>query len=531
MMRILAASLLILVAGTALAGEDKVLELKLRKREETSPGSGRFHALVKPAQWEAGKTAVIVCDMWDLHHCLNATRRGGEMAPRVDAFLKNLRDRGATVIHAPSSCMDAYKEHPSRKRAQAVPRAKNLPAAIGEWCHRIPSEEKGTYPIDQSDGGEDDDLKEHQAWAKKLAGLGRDPRAPWKSQMEALTIDPARDFVSDSGEEIWSILDQRGIDQVILVGVHTNMCVLGRPFGLRQMAKNGKNVVLVRDLTDTMYNPARPPHVSHFTGTDLIIEHIEKWVCPTITSDQILGGKPFRFSGDKRPHVVVLMAEDEYKTEKTLPPFALANLGKSCQVSLVFAADKSLNDLPGLDVVNDADVLLVSVRRRVLPPRQLALIRKHIEAGKPVVGIRTASHAFSLREGKTPEGMTAWPEFDAQVFAGNYQGHHKDGPTTTVQATPEGQKHPILKGVDTANWTSEASLYRVRPLGKTATVLLTGSIEGQEAEPIAWINAGPNGNRVFYTSLGHESDFKKPAFAQMLRNAVLWAAGTSAPAE
>jgi hypothetical protein len=78
------------------------------------------------------------------------------------------------------------------------------------------------------------------------------------------------------------------------------MCVLGRPFGLRQMAKNGKNVVLVRDLTDTMYNPQRSPNVSHFEGTRLIVEHIEKFVCPTITSDQILGGKEFRFKGDEK---------------------------------------------------------------------------------------------------------------------------------------------------------------------------------------------------------------------------------------
>jgi hypothetical protein len=76
------------------------------------------------------------------------------------------------------------------------------------------------------------------------------------------------------------------------------MCVLGRPFGLRQLAKNGKNVVLMRDMTDTMYNPARSPNVSHFRGTELIVEHIEKFVCPTITSDQLIGGKPFYFKGD-----------------------------------------------------------------------------------------------------------------------------------------------------------------------------------------------------------------------------------------
>src|SRR5262249_31170080 len=133
-----------------------------------------------------------------------------------------------------------------------------------------------------------------------LADMGRNPKAPWKSQHAGLKIHDT-DAISDSGVEIWNLLEERGISNVILVGVHTNMCVLGRPFGLRQMAKNGKNVVLMRDLTDTMYNPKSWPHVTHFRGTELIIEYIEKCVCPTITSDQLIGGQPFRFSSD-RPH-------------------------------------------------------------------------------------------------------------------------------------------------------------------------------------------------------------------------------------
>lgn len=98
--------------------------------------------------------------------------------------------------------------------------------------------------------------------------------------------------------EIWSLLESRGISNVMIMGVHTNMCVLGRPFGLRRMASNGKNTVLIRDMTDTMYNPKMWPYVSHFKGTQLIIEHIEKYVCATITSDLLIDGKPFRFKGD-----------------------------------------------------------------------------------------------------------------------------------------------------------------------------------------------------------------------------------------
>jgi nicotinamidase-related amidase len=237
--------------------------------------------------------------MWDLHHCLNATRRGAEMAPTMDRVLKAARDRGALIIHAPSDCMAAYEGHPARKRATETPKAKSFPADIGSWCNKIPSEEKGVYPIDQSDGGEDDDLAEHKQWAEKLAAMGRNPKAPWKKETDLLAIDPDRDYVTADGKEVWSILEDRKIEHVVLLGVHLNMCVLGRPFGLRQMAKNGRDVVLMRDMTDTMYNPARAPYVSHFEGTKRMVEHVEKYVCPTITSDQILGGAPFRFKGDE----------------------------------------------------------------------------------------------------------------------------------------------------------------------------------------------------------------------------------------
>lgn len=269
----------------------------LQKRAESPPDSGHYKIITTPETWDARRTAIIVCDMWDLHHCKNAVTRETEMAPRMNQVLNTARQAGALIIHAPSSCMDFYRDHPARKLAQSAPKAPNLPADIASWCRKIPAEEKGKYPVDQSDGGEDDDPAEHAAWASHLTSLGRNPRAPWKRQIDVLEIRD-QDAISDSGIEIWNLLEHRAIQHVILLGVHVNMCVLGRPFGLRQLAKNGKHVVLMRDLTDSMYNPARWPHVNHYRGTDLVIEHIEKFVAPTITSDQLLGGKPFVFSTD-----------------------------------------------------------------------------------------------------------------------------------------------------------------------------------------------------------------------------------------
>jgi nicotinamidase-related amidase len=290
-----------LVAPSSVGAEPGPLALRLRSQVEAPDGSGQYRTVEKSAAWDPKASAVIVCDMWDLHHSLNATLRLKEMAPRMDQMLRAARARGVLIIHAPSSCMDTYKDHPARKRAIETPLAKDLPRDIGKWCYQIPSEARGTYPIDQAKGENDDDPSAQEQWLVKLATLGREPAHPWKSETELLTIDPDVDVISDKGEEIWSILEDRGIKHVILTGVHTNMCVLGRPFGLRRMVENGKDAVLLRDLTDTMYNPERAPYVNHFAGTDLIIAHIEKYVCPTITSDQFLGGAPFKYQGDPRP--------------------------------------------------------------------------------------------------------------------------------------------------------------------------------------------------------------------------------------
>jgi nicotinamidase-related amidase/type 1 glutamine amidotransferase len=508
------------------------LSLTLRSRTETSPGSGRYHTVLKPETWDPSKTALIVCDVWDLHHCFNAVRRVEEFGPRLNEVVQDARRRGVTIIHAPSDCMAAYADHPARKRAIETPKVKDLPPDITSWCSRIPAEEQAVYPIDQSDGGEDDDPREHADWAAKLAAMGRNPRAPWKQQADLIGIDAQRDFISDKGDEVWSILQSRGIENVVLTGVHTNMCVLGRPFGLRQMARNGKHVVLMRDMTDTMYNPARWPYVSHFTGTDFIVEHIEKYVAPTITSDQFLGGKPFRFKGDTRPHLAIVMAEDEYETERTLPEFARNHLGKTFRVSCVFGSDTEPGDIPGIAVLDEADLALISVRRRPIQAQQLAVVRRFVDAGRPLVGIRTASHAFSLRTTKPAAGLADWPEFDAQVWGGNYTNHYGNDVQNHARIVADRKDHPILTGMRSDEFTVGGALYKVSPVNAKATVLLSGRIEGQAEEPLAWTFTRADGGRSFYTSLGYKTDFESnPDFQRLLLNALHWAAGLEAPQE
>ena len=368
-------ALLFLLTSRALAAEPS-LALTLQTRTPTGATQQTRES------WLPSRTAIIVCDMWDVHHCKNAVVREGEMAPRMNAVLEKARAQGVLIIHAPSGCMAAYEGTPARNRAKEAPAAASLPPGIGQWCKKIAPEEGVIYPIDDTDGGEDDDPAAHAIWAKELEGRKLNPKTPWTRQIDVLRIDPDKDAISDSGVEIWNLLEARGIDHVILMGVHVNMCISGRPFGLRQMAKNGKHVVLMRDLTDSMYNPKRWPFVSHVRGTGLFVEYIEKHLCPTLTSDQILGGgAPFAFSdataGEKRLRVLLLgdssteakfpklLAPDEPQLEDTLrillaqepglPPVDVENLGLSGEFirRLLDSGryDKAVATQPGADSI------------------------------------------------------------------------------------------------------------------------------------------------------------------------------------
>ena len=520
------------------------LNLKLRYQAETGFLSGRFHIRHRDEAWKPEQTAIIVCDVWDQHHSKNAVDRVAEFAPRLNQLLKAARQQGVVTIHAPSDCMAAYNEHPGRLRAQMTPKAAFVPHGCQHWCSRIPAEERGVYPIDQSDGGADDDPATAEAWAKELAAMGRNPGLPWQKQSDLITIDSDQDYITDKGDEVWNVLEDRGIQNVILTGVHTNMCVLGRPFGLRQMARNGRNVVLMRDMTDTMYNPQRWPYVSHFTGTDLIVSHIERYVCPTITSDQMIGGQPFRFRQDTRPHLVMLIADDEYQTEETLPQFATDHLGRDFRVTILHGSETERHSVPGIDAVRTADVLLVSVRRRVLPEADMNLIRAHVKAGKPVIGLRVASHAFSLRGKQPPAGLADWPEFDAEVFGGNYQGHHRNDLTAKVKYAAPAQRTSddsdngniaaiLPADLSAASKTQGGSLYKTSPLAKGTTVLAHGSVSEHPAEPVTWTYIRADGGRSFYSSMGHPDDFSDTTgFVNVLYRGICWAAGiptTEAP--
>lgn len=226
-------------------------------------------------------------------------------------------------------------------------------------------------------------------------------------------------------------------------------------------------------------------------------------------------------------NLVFMIGEDEYLTWETLPAFAKSDVEPlGHHVTIIHADTADKNSFPGIvEALKNADLLLVSVRRRTPPTEQLDAVRAYLAAGKPLLGIRTASHAFALRpKDKLVDDKHAnWQEFDPEVLGGNYSNHHKGEDKTICTLAAGAESHDILKGITISELIGNGTLYKNTPLAKTATPLLIGTIPNQPAEPIAWTHRfGPKQAKVFYTSLGDADDFKEPAFRKLMLNAIAW---------
>lgn len=233
---------------------------------------------------------------------------------------------------------------------------------------------------------------------------------------------------------------------------------------------------------------------------------------------------------EKPPHIVFLISEDplNYKATTTIPPFAqkLAEEQHFKTTVLKGEGEKlEAHHFPGLEALNDADLLVVFCRRLALKPEQMQLIKGYLKKGKPLIGLRTANHGFSVRDTVAP-GYEDWWGFVPEILGCENRGYEPEELGTDVKVVSEQVTHPILKGIDPAlPWRSNGQVYKVAPLiDTTATVLLTGSTVNV-TEPFAWTRKTADGSPVFYTALGYPDDFNNPQFVQLLKNAIDWSLG------
>ena len=260
-----------------------VFRLRMRACAEPVPKDLTYGSKFTTVAWNASETAIIICDMWSDQPCELTAHRVDVIAPRVNDTVTKARDHGAFIVHAPSGGAEKYySDTPYRARMKEALFV-NSPVPIISNGECDPDRET-ELPVEANRLGEDlcigcddpmpvphPDFDRHEHPAIKIIG--------W-------------DGVSQSGQEMWNVFQREGIRNVVLMGVATNVCVLGRPFGIRMMVKLGFNVALCRDLTDALYDPRDKPFVSHARGVELIVEHIEKYWCPSILSEDLMSVAP-----------------------------------------------------------------------------------------------------------------------------------------------------------------------------------------------------------------------------------------------
>lgn len=225
-------------------------------------------------------------------------------------------------------------------------------------------------------------------------------------------------------------------------------------------------------------------------------------------------------------HIVFLISEDpdNYEAHKTIPPFAeqLSQQTGYKTTVLLGQGERNAFYFPNLSVIKKADLVVVFCRRLALQPEQMKIIKKYLAKGKPIVGIRTANHAFSVRDEIKGNYVDYW-DFVPDVLGTINNGYGEVIYGTDVAVTPTGSYHPILNNVDIDGWHSIGNVYINDVLKDgSAQILLTGK-GGPLTQPIAWTRITNNGSKVFYTSLGYPKDFENPQFVKMITNAILWA--------
>lgn len=235
------------------------IELTLQTRE---PATGRI--LLAKEKVDPARVGVIAVDVWNFHWCKTATMRVDAIVPRMNQALEAARSLGMTVMLCPSDVVDNYAGYPQREAVLALPKV-TVPAVVEVTCPPVP--DAGGCACDRE---------------RCAVNYG------WDGMHAGLRIGE-KDLMPDTQAEVYAICQQYGLTHLIYVGFHTQVCLLGKPMGLRAMKSAGLRCVLARDMTDAHpgYDPAR-----NFTpdlNTAQVVEHFEKHLAPTIHFQEELG--------------------------------------------------------------------------------------------------------------------------------------------------------------------------------------------------------------------------------------------------
>lgn len=238
-------------------------------------------------------------------------------------------------------------------------------------------------------------------------------------------------------------------------------------------------------------------------------------------------------------HIVFVTGDDEYRSEITMPMIAglVEKAGYRTSVAYARPRPQTENNIVGLEALRDADLMVIFTRFRALPDDQLRFILDYAASGKPIVGLRTSTHAFNYPKDSPHVALN--DSFGTDLFGQKWITHHGHRSSTDVTVREAGQAHPILRGV--GPFHARSWLYHVAPLaGEGNTILLDGrSVDSEKKpellekfppnQPVAWTREY-KGARVFFTTLGHPADFEQESMRRLLVNAIFWTLDRPIPA-
>jgi type 1 glutamine amidotransferase len=264
----------------------------------------------------------------------------------------------------------------------------------------------------------------------------------------------------------------------------------------------------------------------------------------------------------KGKRVVLVGGDEEYRSEESLPQLAkILSTYHGFGCTVLFAIDPAtgeidpnINDnIPGLEALKTADLMIIATRFRNLPDDQMQQIVDYVESGRPVIGMRTATHAFNIPGGKkfskyswNTDDKTYEQGFGRQVLGETWISHHGGhGSQSTRGLIAKGQEqNPILKGIRDGDVWGPTDVYGVRlPLpGDSKPLLLGQVVQGMKSTdpaadgpkndpmmPVAWTKSYKSISgktaRVFTTTMGSSTDLQNEGVRRLLVNAVYWSAG------
>jgi type 1 glutamine amidotransferase len=274
--------------------------------------------------------------------------------------------------------------------------------------------------------------------------------------------------------------------------------------------------------------------------------------CLLLAADDrlILAGKAGPGTGKR---IVLIGGDEEYRSEQALPQLAkilAAHHGFDCTVLFALDPDGTINptrpdNIPGLETVDSADLVVMLMRFRDLPDSQMKHIVDYVEAGRPIVGLRTATHAFDLKTSPTYRRYSwnnkEWDGgFGRQVLGEtwiNHHGRHKIQSTRGIVVAGQ-ENHPILRGIKSGDIWVPTDVYSVRqPLPDVQPLLLGAVLESMDPTsapvagkqndpmlPVAWTKSY-KGGRIFTTTMGSAQDLANEPFRRLIVNACYWALG------